>query len=199
MKCGGIRNSLPQMIACDNSNLAGLRADERENDRDVVRSNAPEHILLSPNGSKVQAIGMDAQDTADDSPSNKPVELNEGRVILQNVADHQPPIKMASHVGQLFGMRNIEGKRLLDQDVLASLKRQLGKAMMRGRWGGDNNGLDRRILPYLFEGQGSSTKTAGHVLGSLWMSVDHRPEAAKVRKAAHQIPAPGTRADNSNA
>ena len=51
-------------------------------------------------------------------------QLEEGRVVLQQMADHEPPVEALGELAQLLRLGDVERKRLLDEDVLAGLERR---------------------------------------------------------------------------
>ena len=108
--------------------------------------------ILAPDGAQVQAIRMYAQDSPDRSCGDEVSKAQEGRMILQDVPDHQPPIEAPRQIDQLFGLLDIEGERLLDQNVLACLERELGETVMGGGLGRDDDALDRGVISNAVEG-----------------------------------------------
>jgi hypothetical protein len=61
------------------------------------------------------------------------------------------------------------------------------------------NSLDGRISAHLIEGHHSPAVLGYKALGTLRIGIDHRLKAAKLGKAANQVPAPGSPTDDGNA
>ena len=63
--------------------------EERQHHGDVVRSKAPQDVLLGPYLSDIETIGIQIVDLSECAASNQFLQLQDGRVIPQDVPDHQ--------------------------------------------------------------------------------------------------------------
>jgi hypothetical protein len=194
----GVGHRLPQVVAADRVKLVRRRTDEREDDGDIVRSQAPEHVLLTADRPQIHPVGLEAQEATDRAGCDEVPERRNGRVILEDMADHEPSVEAPCQGGQLLGLPEIERERLLDEDMLAGQQGARGEVVMGRRLGGDRDRLDRRLGQNLLEGQGSAAVSGRDRLDRLGMVVGDGSEAAQFGKAADQVLPPGAAADHRN-
>jgi hypothetical protein len=126
----GIGNRLPQVVAAERVDLAWRCADEGQDDGDIMRPQAPEHVLFAPDRSQVHSDGLNPQDTADGAGRDEVLEPGNGRMVSENMADHEPSVQAPCQGGQFLGMVEFERERLFDKDMLAGQQGALGEVAM---------------------------------------------------------------------
>ena len=71
--------------------LLGLLADQAQHDRDVVRAEAPERVLVRAQLAEVQAVAVDVVELAELAAVDQLLQALDRGVVLEQVADHQDP------------------------------------------------------------------------------------------------------------
>ena len=103
-----------------------------------MSSEAPERVLFAPHFAEVEAVGVDGLQPSERAFAHQFARANEGRMILQEMADHEAAILALGELGELLRLGHVERQRLLDEDVLAGLRfpREPGVERRR-RWDDD--------------------------------------------------------------
>ena len=128
----------------------GLLAGEVQQDRDVVRAQAPERVLVGAQLAEVQAVAVDVVDVAQLAGVRDLLELVDARVVLQQVPDHEHLARAPRGLDDALGVGDGLGERLLDEAVLARIEDahgQLGVARhRRGQHDGVELGIGEQIV-----------------------------------------------------
>ncbi len=115
-----------------------------QQDREVVRREVADDavaVVLA----EVHARGGDEVHVPDDAAVDQLAHRVDGGAVDEGVARHQHAVAGGGEVGELVGVRQPRGERLLDEHVLAGLQRALGERVVGLRGRGDHDGLDRRV------------------------------------------------------
>ena len=98
---------------------------ERQHHGDVVRSKAPQDVLLGPYLSDVETIGIQVVDLSKCAAPNQFLQLQDGRVIPENVPDHENSAVRLGQCHEMLAMLHINGERLLDKHVFSRFESRL--------------------------------------------------------------------------
>src|SRR5215469_2433880 len=128
------------------SALAGDRqgrlAEKAEDDADVVRRKAPENVFLGADFADVEAIRIDVVDSSQGAIADELLQLDDGGMILEDVAHHQYSAVIRSYINQLRALGNVQREGFLDKDVLAREKRPLRHHIVMNGRGGKHDAVD---------------------------------------------------------
>lgn len=122
--------------------------------RNVVRSEAPENVFLAANGAEVEAVAVNVADFTEPAGGDFLFELDDRRMIEQHVADHQRALVFRRDTEQIARVVGNERDRLFHQRVLAVLQALFGDFIMRHRRRGDDDAVDLLILQHLLQVRG---------------------------------------------
>nr|WP_254126842.1 hypothetical protein [Aquihabitans sp. G128] len=170
--------------------LVGLLADEGEQHGEVVGGEAPERVLLLADAPEVQAVGVEVAELAQRPPLHELLELQERRVVLQQVPHHQGAPGGGGRSHDRLGVGHRERQRLLHEDVLAGLERLDGQPGVVHRGRGDDQGVDLGVGHHLGEGAGCDPVGLGLGCGDRRDGVDDGDQRAEAGVGAHQVAAP---------
>ena len=126
-----VLDPLAHVALADRARLDRLLAREAKHDRDVVRAERPQGVLVRPQLAQVQPVRVDVVDVAELARLGDLLQLLDARVVLEQVSDHQHPAGVARGVRNLLGLGRGLREGLLHEAVLARLEhacRQLGMA-----------------------------------------------------------------------
>src|SRR5688572_11051126 len=107
-----------------------------------MRGEAPENVLLGPYLPDVQAVRVEVVDLSESTALNQLLQLQDSRVIPEDVPDHQDSAVCRRDFDEMFSMLDVDGQRLFDEYVLARLKRRLGHLVVSDRRRRQRNGVD---------------------------------------------------------
>ena len=82
-----------------------------------MRGEAPECILVSADATKIHPLRIDVVNLAQFAILDHLLQATDYRVVFQQVSHHEYPVFPLCHLGQRFGVTDIEGKRLFDEDI----------------------------------------------------------------------------------
>ena len=74
-----------------------------------MRREGPQDVLLAPHLSEVEPVRINVLQAAERALAHQFAQLDEGRVILQQMADHQPPPALLGKRAQPLGLRRLSG------------------------------------------------------------------------------------------
>ncbi len=123
-----------QVIAALRRHAFGLLRNQSENHRHVMRRERPKRVFFAPDAAEIEAVGIDVLQPSERALAHHLFQFQEGRMILQQMADHEPPVAPLGQLDKNLGLAHIERQRFLDEHVLAGFERgarQVG--MGRGR------------------------------------------------------------------
>ncbi len=116
--------------------LGRLLAHEVEDDGEVVRTEAPERVLVLADLAEVLAVPVHVEQAAELLGVDEVLELGDAGVVEEEVARHEDERALLRQRDELLAERRGECERLLDEDVLAGeegLARELEVRDDRGR------------------------------------------------------------------
>ncbi len=131
--------------------LVRLLAGEPQQDGDVVRAERPQRVLVGAQLAEVQAVAVDVEHPAELAVVDQLLELDDARVVLEQVADHQHAVRAARRGDDRLGVGHGLGHRLLHEAVLARREhalRERGVGRHRRR---ERDGVDRVVGEHLVE------------------------------------------------
>ena len=123
------------------ADLVRLLARQAQQHRHVVGAQAPERVLLGAQLAQVQAVAVDVVDVAQLAVGGQAVQHLQPGVVLQEVTDHQDPVRLGGRRHHALGVGHGLGQRLLDEAVLARGQHPLGDR----RVGGHRRGHRHRV------------------------------------------------------
>ena len=103
--------------------LAGVAVGQLEQHRDVVRTEAPERVLVGAELAEVEALGVQVVDVAEVALFDQVGELADPGVVTEQVPDHQGQVALGGQGHDALSQGRVLGQRLLDEAVLARLQR----------------------------------------------------------------------------
>ena len=124
--------------------IGRLRPEPVAHDRQVVRGEVPHRVHVMPDLAQVQALRIDVVDLADLARVDVLLHLVDGRVVDEDVADHERQALRRRELDQRLALRAGRRERLLDHDVLAGGERGLAQVEVRVDRRGDDDRVDRR-------------------------------------------------------
>src|SRR5262249_62322754 len=80
-----------QVCAAGGADLQRQVADQAQDDRDVVRGEAPQDVLLAANLPQIEAIGVNVLERAELAAADAAVQFDDFRGVFEEVAAHQLP------------------------------------------------------------------------------------------------------------
>src|SRR6266540_7495897 len=107
-----------------------------------MRRKRPEDVLLPPDLPQIEAIGIDVLNPPQFPAVYKFLELEDGRVIPEEMPDHQNPLSFARQIRQRSALRDRQAERLLHKHVFSSKKRLPHHSCMSFGWSRDRDGRD---------------------------------------------------------
>ena len=160
----------------------------------------PENVLLAAQFADIEPIGVDILDAAQFAAVDQFLELQNRRVIPEQVADHQDPAQAGGQFVQFGPVPLGEGERFLHVDILARHQPQANHSGMGHRRGGNGDAGHRRIVQRLLVG--SETPATGVLvlkgLHGHGIGFADAVQGAQAGKIADQILTPVTGADHDN-
>ena len=190
-----VGDGVMQVIAALRGHLRRLLPDEGEDHRKIVGREGPQNILLAPHLSQVQAGRGDVFEPLEHSLAHQFAQLYEGRVVLQQMADHQPPVRALRHGAELLGLGDRQGKRLLDKDVLAGFEGAGCELGMERRGCSDRDTGDPVVAQYRIEFSDPRVVPFGERARRVAIGVADRGQGTKFSKVPNQVLAPISAAD----
>ena len=139
---GDVDNVLVQIGAALAGNLGRHFVEQRQHDRDVVRCKAPENVFLGPNFPDVQTVGIQVIDLTEGSVLNQLLQLQDCRMVAEDVPDHQDPTILLRDPHEIFAMFDVDRQRLFDEDIFASLQSGFGHFIVSHRRRGQGDRID---------------------------------------------------------
>ena len=179
-----------EVRAADRPHLRRRLASKRQDHREIVRRETPEDILLAADAAEIETTGIEVLNSAELAGPHKLAQFEEGWVELQQVADHHGTVRRGGDRGNSLTIRHGEGKRFLDEDMLAvaeSLERHRGVPL---RWRRERHGIDIGVFKNRCPLPSRCAVPGPELDRPLGLDVDHRGERAELRKVAHEIAAP---------
>src|SRR4051794_34998553 len=122
-----------QEIAADGLDLHRLGADERKDHRYVVWGEGPQDVLLAPDLSEVEAARVDILQPSEPALADEVAQLQERRVVLQDVPDHEAPVEPLGEGANLLRLLDLQRQRLLEEDVFAGRQGLLAERVVLRR------------------------------------------------------------------
>ena len=129
----------------------GLLADQVQHDREVVRAERPERVLVRPDLAEVLAVSVQVENVAELSGVDHLLQLGHGGVVEQEVAGHEHEPSLLGERIELLGLGRALGLRLLDEDVLAGAQGLSGEVVVRDDRGRDDDRVQLRVGQELVE------------------------------------------------
>ena len=182
--------------------LERLLVGQVQHDRDVVRAERPERVLVGAQLPEVEPVGVDVVDVAELAGGRDLLELGHARVVLEQVADHQGPARPLGGgdgpLGLLDGLR----ERLLDEAVLARVEHALGQRAVGRHRRGEHDRVERVVGQQVVEvrgeaGAGEARRPA--LAGGLGGVAAPRQLAARdAREVAGEVRAPVAEAGDAD-
>jgi hypothetical protein len=139
---------------------------------------------------EVEARRDDVPHPPDHAIGDQGPQADEGRMVTQDVADHEHAAGGVRARDHVLDVRARHGDRLLDVDVLARGERGGGEAMVARPRRRDHDRADAAVAQHVREGRGAPAMLGGKVRDALGRVVDEGGEHAELAHVAHQVLAP---------
>src|SRR5262249_2692480 len=116
-----------------------------------MRREGPEDIFLAPDPSEIEPIRIEVLQPAEGAVVYQLAQFEEGRVVLQQMSDHQFAVPALGQSQDLLRLGPRKGQRLLHKDMLPGLDRGARKGRVLDCRSGDRDAGNRRVAPYRVE------------------------------------------------
>jgi hypothetical protein len=190
MRRGDVGDILVQVVGAHRGDLGRLGAHQAQDHRDVVRCEAPQDVFFLAHLPEIQAVRIDILDAAQFTVLHHGLQLQEGGVVLQQMADHQGATGRPGQRAELDGIRRIKRQRLFDKDMLAGVQGFPGHLRVQGGRGGDHHADDLGVGNDLCPAHRRNAVLRGHRLGQNRVCIATGRERAQSMNIAHKILAP---------
>ena len=156
----------------------GLSAHQRKQHVEVVDHHVEHHADVDrAEGHRAHAIDLD-EARPDRSGGDKVAHGNHDRVVSHDVTDLKQRTRLARHVGDRPGLRDIGSERLLDEARDARLQERLDDRTMRDGRRRDGHRVDTRCDQFLDRPERTSTPLLDDLARAIGVAVDHSDEIA---------------------
>ena len=118
-----------------------------------MRAETPERVLVRPQLAEIQAVRVDVVDLAELAARGDLGEHAHARVVLEQVPDHQHPLRLARGLDDTLGLHHRLRERLLDEAVLAGHEHCFGELRVRWHRRCDDDGVELRVGEQLVNGR----------------------------------------------
>ena len=160
-----VLDALAHECLAASGDLDWIRVGELEQDRDVVRAEAPESVLIGAKLAQVETLRVDVADLAELTAGDQVGELPDAGVVAEEVADHQDQAALLGDIGEPLGRGHVLGERFLHEAVLAGFQDALGDGRMRRARRRDHDRAEVGIVEQIVE----IRREAGLRVGGLHM------------------------------
>jgi hypothetical protein len=178
--------------------LIGLFAGQRQDQRQIMRGDVPEGIVLGVELAQAYPVGMDVAHGAELSGPDHRLERLESGMEAQHVAGHGHQAGPGSRIHDAPRIGDGQGDRLLHQHVLAGLQHGNGLVGMILRRQGQHHAVDFRIGENLLDGHGPDRMDAGKLACPVCMAVADGMKRAELGEGAGMVGAPVTTSDDGD-
>ena len=125
------------------AHLDRFAAGDRQDHRQIVRRQIPERVVFGMEFSEAEPMRMDVLDLAQFAGVDQFLQLLEGRMEAQHMADHEDALDASRRRrNRPFGIGDRQRDRLFDQHVLAVLDRPDGELGVELRRQRHDDGVD---------------------------------------------------------
>src|SRR5262245_6232846 len=163
-----------------------------------MRREAPQYVFFAANPSKIQAVRIEILEPSEASLANQFFELQESRMVLQQVSDHQPAIEAFRKRHQFFGLIESQGKWLFDENVLARFEGCFCKTVVQNGGRSNCDGGDGCIRQHILEARRCAAMGGAKYLCSRSILINDCRQRLECREVAHDVLAPMAGADYRN-
>jgi len=87
-----------------------------------VRGETPEDVLLGADQAHVEPVGIAVQDSPQGALVDKLAELGNGRMVEQDMADHEDSRALLGQRDELLSLADVERQGFFDEHVLAGFE-----------------------------------------------------------------------------
>ena len=119
-------------------------------------------------------------------------------MVLQQVADHQGPLRVGSECGELPCLGDVQRQRLLDEDVLASDECGAAEVGVGGSRGGDDHRIDLRVRKHLVPASRAGVAALRKLAGQRRIGIDDRRQRTQLVEVADKVLPPVAAAGDSD-
>ena len=116
-----------------------------------MRAERPQRVLVGPQLAEVQPVPVDVQDPAEVAAVDELLELDDARVVLEQVADHQHAIRGSRRGDDRLGVGHGLRHRLFHEAVLARRQDALRERGVRRHGRGEDDGVERVVGEHLVQ------------------------------------------------
>lgn len=200
MRGGHVGDGLVQVVAARGQDPRGLLARQGEDHGDVVGREGPEDVLLAPDLAQIQAVGIDVIDPAQLARGGHVLEPDKGRVVLEQMADHEHEPALLGQGDELLGVGLVQNQGLLHIDVASGQQGLTGQGVVGLGRGGHDHALHRAVLEHLAQGLNGAhaRELLPEALKRGLVAVADRAQGPQLVEIAHQVLAPVARADHGH-
>jgi hypothetical protein len=165
-------------------------SDQGQDHGDIVRCKTPQNVLFPPHLPEVEPIGIDILQPAKIAPIHELFQLQECRVILQQVTDHKASVDFFGESTKRFCLLRIKGEGFLDENMFPGEQCLARQCAMQHRRRRDRDCIDRGIAEQFCPFPGRNTRGFRLRTSNLFRRVVDRTKGTEFAKIAHEVLAP---------
>ena len=104
-----------------------------------MRSEAPEHVFLGPELPEIEPGAPYVPDLAQFPGENHVAKRHEGRVVFEQMSDHEHAPRRVGPSAKVLGLARLPGQRLFDEDMLARIECPQCHGVVGWNWRGQDH------------------------------------------------------------
>src|SRR5215471_10176365 len=112
-----VLDSILNVTLSARAHVGGLLSQEEKNLRNIVRSKAPQGVLVSANPSQVDALRVDVINRAKFAGGDERLQPVDYRMVLEKMAYHQDAVMLVGEFSQLLRMPDVQREWFFDENV----------------------------------------------------------------------------------
>ena len=181
------------------AHLVGLGAGDGEDHRQIVRSQVPQGVVLCMELAEAQPVRVDVADLAEFAVVDERLELLEGGVEAQYVADHENPAVGLGEGHLALGILDRQRDGFLDKHVLAILHRPGRRLCMELRRQRHDDGVDIVASEQVVRRDRQAFLLAGEAFGPGGIGIRNRVKRTQALQGADVVGTPVSASEDCNA
>src|SRR5262249_55432145 len=172
--------------------LARLLADQVQDDREVVDAEGPKRVFVLADLAEVLPVAIQVQHFAELAGVDDLLQPAYTWVVEQQVSGEQHQIALLGVRDQLVGLDARQGRRLLDEDVLAGEQRAAGQGEGRDDGRRDDDRVELRVGEHLLEvvGRPRTGESSRDALTLVRRDVAEPAKLGEIVEIAREVRAP---------
>ena len=163
-----------------------------------MRRERPQYVFFAAHLPEVEPIGIEILQPAERPLAHEFAQRHKGGMVLQQVADHQPPVVAFGQRTEGLGLRHGQRQRLFDKDMLSRLDGGARQRRVMHRRRGDRDRGDRLVAQHRVEFAHRRAVALAELPGSGRIGVADCRQRPELGEVPHEVLAPITAADHGD-